>query len=418
MRNTASEPHGVNAHLAAADMLARFAEVGIGWLRIDVDWDKVEPAPGARRWDEVDRVVADAEGLGLEVLASLAYAPPWATRDGLRTGSPSDPARWRAFVAEALARYAGRVRAVSLANEPNLRQFFTGTKAEYLRDVLVPGLEAAREVAPRLLRCGPDLSSSPAGGDVLKRWLGPILDAAGGLLDVVTHHQYDGRDTVTGRVAAIDKLHAFLRKRGDGRPLWITEIGWKAEGGVTPELQAVHLRGVMRAMRERPWWQKTFWYDSHGAGWGLLEPDGSPRRGAPRPALAAYAAAIEETPAPPPVLSAQAARVLVEHAYRGILGREPDAEGVATSAEDLLRGGSLAGLCRQLVRSDEFRSSRAGRPVEALVDDLYHGILERVADEAGAEATAAAIRAGQLDRRASEMLASAEFRARFLPPDE
>ena len=46
----------------------------------------------------------------------------------------------------------------------------------------------------------------------------------------------------------------------------------------------------MAAMAARPFWTKTFWYDSHGADFGLVGPDGAPDRGVPRAAFHAYAA--------------------------------------------------------------------------------------------------------------------------------
>jgi hypothetical protein len=133
-------------------------------------------------------------------------------------------------------------------------------------------------VAPELTTCGPDLSSS---GNERDEWMGPILAAAGSLLDVITHHQYDGNDTVSGRVLEIERMHQFLAARGHGhKPLWITEIGWDAPRFSRAQ-QAQYLRDTMAAMAARPWWNKTFWYDSHGIGWGLLDGEG----GAPTPSL-------------------------------------------------------------------------------------------------------------------------------------
>jgi len=48
----------------------------------------------------------------------------------------------------------------------------------------------------------------------------------------------------------------------------------------------------MAEMVDRPFWAKTFWYDSHGGDFGLLHPDDSPTRGTPRPAFDAYRAFI------------------------------------------------------------------------------------------------------------------------------
>jgi hypothetical protein len=172
----------------------------------------------------------------------------------------------------------------------------------------------------------------------------------------------------------------------------------------------------MRTMRKRPWWAKTFWYDSHGPGWGLFEPDTSPRRGDPRPALDAYAADIAtgDEAGQGPALGAEDARVVVQHAYRGILGREPDPAGLAAYASELERGWPITRVCRHLFESAEFRASRSLRSPEALVSELYLGILEREPDPSGRTATLAAVVGGQLADRAAAMLQDQEFQLRFL----
>lgn len=408
-------PYGVNAHVAGDAMLAQFRQAGIGWVRIDVDWDVVEPTQGRQEWGQVDRVIATAARLGFSVLAGVSYAPPWATRDGRRTGSPRDPARWRGLVEEFLSNHARGVSAVAFWNEPNLRQFYTGTQEEYFRDIWLPALTLARDIAPGVLRCGPDLSSSRSEGDPLKKWLTPALDKGGTLLDVVTHHQYDGGDTAAGRGREIETVLAHLRQHGVTRPLWITETGWDTNSGVSPEVQAANLRATLREMRKRSSWAKTFWYDSHGPGWGLMEPDASPRRGEPRAAFLAYADETGEGGAAGgPGPKGEDARVVVEHAYLGILGREPDLPGLEAYVHGLEHGLGVAGLCRELFNSGEFHAQRAARPVERLAIDLFLGILERVPIDADREEATRAVRDGRLAELAAAMIDSPEFKERFL----
>ena len=206
---------------------------------------------------------------------------------------PRDPAAYVGFVRQVAQRYRGRIACLGVWNEPNLRQFWRGTQAQYLSEILVPGLVAIHAEDPDMVTCGPDLSSA---GDERNAWLAPILAAAGPQLDVITHHQYDGGDTVGGRAAEIEALHEFLVAHGQGgKPLWITEIGW-SRNDVTEQVQATYLTGVMAAMGAHDYWAKTFWYDSHGADFGLVGPDGAPDRGVPRAAFDAYAAFIAAHP--------------------------------------------------------------------------------------------------------------------------
>jgi hypothetical protein len=334
-------PYGVNSHIARDELLAELARIGVRWHRIDVDWDLIERAEGEYDWRELDRVVVAAQTLGLSLLASIAYTPGWASGTGNRASPPRDPSKYHGFVRTVAQRYRNQVQSIGIWNEPNLRQFFAGTRTQYLNDILVPGLRAVRET-PEIVTAGPDLSSA---GNALNDWLAPILDAAGSLFDVIAHHQYDGQDTVAGRVAEIERLHDFLVARGYGdRRLWITEIGWER---VTPQQQAQHLRGVIRAMRARSWWNKTFWYDSHGPGWGLFEADTSPNPGAPKPAFEAYREVIAESAMPN-------FRHVVTLAYQEILQRLPDPGGLE-HYNGLMNNGLTEGQLREaLLRSAEF----------------------------------------------------------------
>ncbi len=404
-------PFGCNSHLARDATIAALFDVGVVWQRFDVDWDELEPRPGVFAWQELDRCLATAARLGVSVYVTAAYTPAWASGvTGQRAAAPRDGADFVRFVRTVLRRYPGRIHAMGIWNEPNLKEFYQGTRAFYLDALLRPGLQAIREEAPRVITCGPDLSSSKG----VKEWLGAVLEAAGDLLDVVSHHQYDGGDTPGGRAKAIDDLHAFLVSRRFAHlPLWITESGWKRGSKVTSQQQADHLRGIFREMERRStWWTKTFWYDSHGAGWGLFAADGEPDAGRPLPAFSAYGetiAALQPLP-----LDEVSLRIVVEHAYLGILVRPADIPGRDAYVRTLRQGRPTATVCAELFASDEWKRTRAGLPAEAIAAQLYAGILGRPGDPAGVAEAAAAVRAGRAPERAAGLLESREFRESFL----
>jgi hypothetical protein len=416
-----ASPFGINSHLSPR-VMEIFAGIGVRWHRIDIDWDRIERTEGQPRWEELDRVCDAAQALGLSLLGSIAYTPSWASGRTPRQAPPVDHALFARFAGQVATRYRGRIAALSVWNEPNLAGFWGGTRAQYL-SLLRGGLASIRDAAPDILRCGPDLSSwSEHGG---KSWLRSVLDVTDAgpgpsLLDVVTHHQYAAGDTPQGRVKQIDQLHEYVAGRDlHDRPLWVTEIGWDT-GKVPNEAQrGAHLRAVMQAMRERrEWWQKVFWYDSHGlvdgrgsARWGLLVgPEDAPDFGRPLGAFADYARAVGEAPAPaqaaPGPSGAEVFRV-VDAAYRGVLGRPVDDRGLAAHVE-LARRGALVELCRALFESAEL--ARDLSP-EAQAVRLYLGILGRDPDPDGLASTVLALRTGRGPERAADMLRSAEFRA-------
>lgn len=276
-------PFGVCAHLASNEMLAALFAAGIRWFRLDMNWSEIEQTPGRRNWEPVERNVNEITRLGGCVLGSTAYLPPWQSVDGKSTGAPKDVPAWHAFLQELVQR-TPTMHVLGIGNEPNLKQFYTGSRVAYPR-LLRTSLEAVKKVAPSLLTAGPDLSSSPSGGDILKDWLLPILrECPPALMNVLTHHQYDGHDTVPGRMHELDKLKSFLVQQHDSRPVWLTEIGWgrsdQAVENLGPTFAGVRARSA--------WLQKLFWYDSHGAEFGLMQT----QSGAARPALAAYSEAV------------------------------------------------------------------------------------------------------------------------------
>lgn len=419
-------PYGINSHSQIRPM-ERLAGIGVHWYRIDIDWDTVEAAGEDRpEWAHVDAVVETAGRLSLSLLASVGYTPGWARIGADHASPPRENGHFVRFVRKFVRRYRGRIPCVSIWNEPDLPLFWTGTPDRF-RSLYVEALTAAREENPEVVLCGPDLSGWSR--KMEKKWLGPILDAAaaaqgGPLLDVITHHQYGGDDTVAGRVKEIEKLHEFLSRRAySDRPLWITEIGWNSKvrgiGQVTAEEQAQRLRDVMMAMRERPWWAKTFWYDSHGkvngtgpAEWGILEPDEPHRE---KPAFRAYGDVIAsnvlsvDVPVPPPapaMLSDAEARRRVAAGYRGILGRDPDFAGIRAHLPMVERGGTLE-FCRALFASPEFKTTARGD--QDLAVQLYSGILGREPDAGGLATTLDALARGQGPERAAAMIDGPEF---------
>lgn len=339
-------PFGVNSHIAGDDILESLASIGIRWHRVDVDWNVIERAEGEYDWRELDRVIATAGRLNLSVYATIAYTPGWASGTNDRASPPRDPAQYHGFVRRVARRYRGRVQCLGVWNEPDLPQFFRGTREQYLRDILVPGLQAIREEAPEVATGGPDLSGAR---NALRDWLRLVLDAAGSLLDVITHHQYGGNDTVAGRVREIESVRSFLVSAGHGEtPFWLTETGWS----VSPSQQADLLRGMLREMLARPWWNKTFWYDSHGPGTGLLESDSSPQPGAPKPAFFAYRDLIAESV--PPRSAMTNFRHVITDAYMRILLRPPDAGGLESYNRAINSGLTEAQLRESLLRSAEY----------------------------------------------------------------
>lgn len=107
-------------------------------------------------------------------------------------------------------------------------------------------------------------------------------------------------------------------------------------------------------------------------------------------------------------------RLHVTHAYRGILGREPDRGGLEGYVNFLENGGTVRTFCRKLTDSVEFENNRQNLDAEELAEELYLKILERPPDSKGFAHTIAEIQNARLAKRAAAMINSQEFYNRFL----
>lgn len=111
--------------------------------------------------------------------------------------------------------------------------------------------------------------------------------------------------------------------------------------------------------------------------------------------------------------SREQAELLVTYLYRGVLGREPDEEGLRSQAAEVQRG-RLQSVVEGMYRSPEFMTQRSRRSATELLDDLYAGLLDRPADSSGVRSYL-----GDMERRryasvALRLIGSEEFEERLL----
>ena len=247
----------------AADLDA-MAGVGAGWIRVDVDWSRIEPVEGVYDWTTSDTVIGAARARGLEVLALVTYTPPWARPEGTSDKHPpSDPEAFARFAGEAAARYRPfGVSTWEVWNEPNSDRFWaTGPDPEGYGRLLVAASQAIRRadpaatvltggLAPATDREGVELSPG--------RFLARLLDRVpGSSFDAVAVHPYSypalpSDDQGWNTFAALPSLRRLLVDRGlETKPIWLTEYGAPTgdhRRAVSPERQA---ELVVDAVRDR-----------------------------------------------------------------------------------------------------------------------------------------------------------------------
>jgi len=115
--------------------------------------------------------------------------------------------------------------------------------------------------------------------------------------------------------------------------------------------------------------------------------------------------------APPPLtslpdrLTQEQSEYLTVHLYRGLLGRDPDPEGLRNSASKILFG-NLSKLIDSLISSSEFRDARLSP--EDLLEQLYQGLLNRSPRE-GAQGHLTGLQQGRTTDVVLTILNSEEF---------
>jgi hypothetical protein len=202
-----------------------------------------------------------------------------------------NPQDWYAFVYTTVSRYRGSVQHWGMWNEPNRKNFFSGSPAQYIDTILRVGAQAVREADPNGYVLGPELAQE---GDWWL-WLNTVLDRAAEAIDIVTQHSYqDIGDDVLQRLGGPVEpwnrptVRDVMRWTGtDAKVLWLTETGWST-AGMSEEAQAASYKQVLGGVEAYDWLNKVFFYGlvddpASASKYGMLHSDLTPK-----PAYEAY----------------------------------------------------------------------------------------------------------------------------------
>lgn len=221
-------------HMHHADTSTPWPSVRFGsWRLWDAyaGWPQLEPRRGQWDFARLDRYVAMAKLTGVNLLLPLGLSPEWASaRPGepsvYRPGNSAEPKNltdWRNYVRTIAERYKGRIRYYELWNEPNLRNFYTGS-VEAMLHLAHETYAVLKQVDEQNLLAAP---ATTEGGKQLE-WLDRYLAAGGGnYLDVLSHHFYVPRENPEAMLGVMDDIRGLMKKHGVAhKPVWNTETGW------------------------------------------------------------------------------------------------------------------------------------------------------------------------------------------------
>jgi hypothetical protein len=188
-----------------------------------VTWPEIEPKKGEWHFAKLDSYVSIAEQNGTGLMLPLAYSPPWATsQPGKNTAPPTNMEDWRNYVHTIVTKYKGRIGAYEIWNEPNLKDFWTGTP-DQLVELTKEASQIIHKEDPKAIVVSPSITATygvPWLADFLKRGVGQYVD-------VIGYHFYITPKPPEDLPAFIQSVRKVLDDNGlQNKPLWDTETGW------------------------------------------------------------------------------------------------------------------------------------------------------------------------------------------------
>src|SRR5664280_1775542 len=280
-------------------------QLHVRWIRLIVDWSRLEPTRGHYDPAEVARLDALASGLhgaGVKVMLTTCYLPAWASQSSwwshppasypqgyqpfypIRTGALPDYARLGRYLA---THFKGRVQALECWNEPNLWPYIYPQRTssdEFFAARVYLGMLKAFHAGVTQAHTGVLVvggATAPIGLDdrlrtspqKFARFL--ARNHAGRYFDAYSHHPYtpggsflhrpdqppnDPTNTVT-----LYNLRTLLRLFPT-KPFYLTEYGYATQTSaalglaVSPSQQAQYLRLAYARARTYRQVKALFWF--------------------------------------------------------------------------------------------------------------------------------------------------------------
>ena len=326
-------------HINTDQTLDQVQQLGMGWIKQQINWKDLEPVKGQPNWDALDQIFAKTSAHRIKVLVSITDAPDWSrsvTAPG-KTGPPDNPQDLVNYVTALVQRYKGAVHAIEVWNEPNLadRGWYApgGLSAQAYVNLLTPTAQAIHQVDPNVIIISAALAPTGGDGGVTAlddfEYLRQMI--AAGMLDQVdcvgTHSNginlppdiaYDqGYQDATARFlgpfanphhswsfySTLNGYHDLIVASGHNTPLCVTEFGWPSIEGMQGQAppgfefaydnslqeQADNIVKAFQLMHDWDFVWLAFLFNldyspkiggdpSHDATmWSITAPDGSPR---------------------------------------------------------------------------------------------------------------------------------------------
>jgi hypothetical protein len=259
-----------------------------------VAWPNLEPSKDRWRFQTLDAYIALASQHHIGLVLPLGLSPAWASARPMEKSTyqpgaaaePRDMEDWRTYVRTVARHCAGKVQAYEIWNEPNLKQFWSGTVDQMVQLTREAAL-IIRSVDPQTIIVSP-AATQDRGTD----WLAEFLKKGGGdFVDVIGYHLYVAPQTPEATIALVSTVKRLMQEFGQSKkPIWNTETGWFLPKPFPPDLAAAY---VVRefVLTWATGVQRLYWYAWDNHGWVSLETTDSDSSTL-KPAGQAYAVAF------------------------------------------------------------------------------------------------------------------------------
>lgn len=258
--------YGIEAFLVDQDvptLTDEIASLGVSWVKQQVLWKDFEPVKGEIDFNTLDNIVNTLHDKNLNILLTVSAAPSWGRSSTDENGPPDNFADYATFVGALAARYAGKVQAYEIWNEPNLRREWNSSVHTINPAVYMELLRAAYAaikaadpaavvvsggLAPTGFNDGVNAISDRVFLDSLyANGLADVSDAVGAHplgwanppdavcceapVGVLTHYQ----DTSFYFLGTLNSYRQIMVDHGDGSTaIWATKFGWGTSEDTDP----------------------------------------------------------------------------------------------------------------------------------------------------------------------------------------
>jgi hypothetical protein len=243
-------------------------------VRLLIPWAAVEATQGTLDWSSIDKTVNSAAARNIAVVGMVNSTPRWAVVTGGQylSSAPASPAAYADFVAKFVARYAGKIAAVEIWNEPNAVTFWTPAPdpAAYTQ-LLKAAYPKVKAVDPSVVVVSAGLGAIQSFGSVT---INPVayltqMYAAGAkpYFDAMSFHPYLYTLTFSGGVGKanspvqqlMDMRQVMIANGDANKKIWATEYGQPASsGGETREND--YIADILLKWQEMPYTGPMFIY--------------------------------------------------------------------------------------------------------------------------------------------------------------